>query len=86
MEHLLLLHGAIGAKDQLQPLAKELSEHYIVHSINFSGHGGTDFPNEPFSIQLFANEVLQYLLQNDITQTNIFVYTGVTTNMGTINF
>ena len=74
MQHLLLLHGAIGAKDQLQPLANVLKDEYIVHTINFSGHGGTDFPAEPFSMELFANDVLNYLEQNNINQVNIFGY------------
>jgi pimeloyl-ACP methyl ester carboxylesterase len=74
MQHLLLLHGAIGAKDQLQPLANALKDKYIVHSINFTGHGGEAFPNEPFSIELFAKDVLTYLKQNKIEQANIFGY------------
>jgi esterase/lipase len=39
MQHLLLLHGAIGAKDQLQPLADELKDNYFIHTLNFSGYG-----------------------------------------------
>ena len=74
MQHLLLLHGAIGAKDQLQPLANALQDKYIVHSINFSGHGGSAFPDEPFSIELFTKDVLDYLQQNNITTANVFGY------------
>lgn len=74
MQHLFLLHGAIGAKDQLQPLADALKDKYIVHTLNFSGHGGEAFPNEAFSMELFANDVLNYLQQNNIEQTNIFGY------------
>ncbi len=74
MEHLLLLHGAIGTKDQLQLLANALQDKYFVHLINFSGHGCAAFRAEPFSISLFANEVIQYLQQNNINQTNIFGY------------
>ena len=74
MQHLLLLHGAIGAKDQLQPLANALHDKYIVHAINFNGHGGTSFSEQPFSIELFAKDVLVYLQQNNIEQTNIFGY------------
>src|SRR6478672_5186908 len=74
MQHLLLLHGAIGAKDQLQPLANALKDKYTLHTINFSGHGGEAFPNEPFSMELFANDVLHYMQQNNIEQVNIFGY------------
>lgn len=73
MQQLLLLHGAIGAKDQLQPLAENLKNDFEVHSINFSGHGGTAMPNT-FSIKIFANDVLTYLKENSIEKINIFGY------------
>ena len=74
MQHLLLLHGAIGAKDQLLSLANALQDKYIVHTINFRGHGGVTFPEQPFSIELFTKDVLDYLQQNNITTINIFGY------------
>ncbi len=74
MEHLLLLHGAIGAKDQFSALEIPLSECYIIHTMNFSGHGGTAMPGEPFSISLFANDVIAYLDERGITSTHIFGY------------
>jgi len=73
MQHLVLLHGAIGAKDQLLPLAENLQEKYFVHTINFSGHGGEPFPVD-FSIPDFARDVLRYLVENKIMQTNVFGY------------
>jgi pimeloyl-ACP methyl ester carboxylesterase len=73
MEDLLLLHGAIGAKDQLQPLAGMLKDQFEVRSLNFSGHGGAAFSKE-FSIAHFAGEVLSYLSENKIGRTNIFGY------------
>lgn len=74
MQHVILLHGAIGAKDQLQPLATALQDKYIVHTLNFSGHGGIGFPAEPFSMELFAKDVLDYMQQYQIEQANIFGY------------
>ena len=73
MEHLILLHGAIGAKDQLEPLAEKLKNKYTIHTISFSGHGGEAMP-ETFGIEVFANDVLYYLKQNNISKTNIFGY------------
>ena len=66
MQHLLLLHGAIGSKDQLQPLANVLQENFIIHTIDFSGHGGSAIPEAPFSIDLFATQALEYLDQNNV--------------------
>jgi len=74
MQQLLLLHGAIGAKDQLDPLAENLKDHYEIHSLNFSGHGGEPFPETDFSIPCFANDVLNYLNQTNIQQINILGY------------
>lgn len=74
MRHLLLLHGAIGAKDQLMSLKEQLSHDFVIHAINFSGHGGEPIPEEPFSIELFANNVFSYMEKENIQQTNIFGY------------
>ena len=74
MEHILLLHGAIGASDQLQELATSLSDFYEVHLLNFSGHGGGVLPEEPFSISLFADDVLSYIDANGIPSAHIFGY------------
>ncbi|CAN5313890.1 hypothetical protein BH10BAC1_BH10BAC1_06230 [soil metagenome] len=73
MKHLLLLHGAIGAKDQLEPLALKLKNDFIVHTMNFSGHGGEEMSNT-FSIKSFSNDVLNYIKQNNIDKINIFGY------------
>jgi pimeloyl-ACP methyl ester carboxylesterase len=74
MQHLILLHGAIGAKDQMEPLSTRLQESYIVHTLNFSGHGGKAFPKNGFSISSFADDLLAYLRENKIEHTNIFGY------------
>jgi len=74
MQHLILLHGAIGSSEQLKPLANALENEFIVHLINFSGHGGKPIPDMKFSIALFANDVIKYMTENEIAQANIFGY------------
>ena len=74
MENILLLHGAIGAKDQLQPLSSALSSNYKIHALNFSGHGGTPFSEKRFSIPVFADEVINYIQENELEPLNIFGY------------
>jgi len=71
---MLLLHGAIGALEQLNPLKEELSGKYEVHSINFTGHGGSEIPNAPFSIEMFADDIIGYIDKNDLAGINIFGY------------
>lgn len=46
MQHLLLLHGAIGAKDQLERLEQLFNATHTVHRINFNGHGGDAFRSQ----------------------------------------
>jgi esterase/lipase len=73
MKTLLLLHGAIGAKEQLQLLAEALQGSYEVHTLNFSGHGGEPFLND-FSIEQFAEEVLQYISTHQLKNVHVFGY------------
>lgn len=44
-KHIILLHGALGSKDQLSALEKLLQETFQVHSFNFMGHGGVSIPD-----------------------------------------
>ncbi|MGC4057769.1 MAG: alpha/beta fold hydrolase [Chitinophagaceae bacterium] len=74
MKQIILLHGAIGAADQLAPLSLELEQKgYKVHNLNFSGHGKEPFAAQ-FGIQQFAAEVFQYILQHNLQQPDIFGY------------
>jgi pimeloyl-ACP methyl ester carboxylesterase len=74
MQDLLLLHGALGSKDQFTALSEKLSHNYKIHTLDFSGHGGKMFPIEDFSIPLFADEVLGYLHQEHLEKVHIFGY------------
>jgi esterase/lipase len=74
MQHILLLHGAIGAKDQLKPLADELASGYTIHLLNFAGHGGEQMPEAEFSISLFTQQVLDYLDNRNIERVCLFGY------------
>lgn len=74
MQSILLLHGAIGAAAQLKPLADLLSSTYEVHAINFVGHGGEPMPSENFSMELFAQQVLDYIDRHQLQSPVIFGY------------
>lgn len=74
MQHLLLLHGAIGSSAQLNGLARQLKNDFTVHTLNFSGHGGNPVTQDHFSIVLFANDVLHYLDEHNIQRVNVFGY------------
>ena len=74
MKDIIILHGAIGASDQLNPLAESLSaKGFSVHQFSFSGHGKMAF-QERFSIEQFAVELYQFILEHNLEQPNIFGY------------
>ena len=73
MKQLLLLHGAIGAKDQLTPLAEKLKDNFKIHTLSFGGHGGEPMP-DVFSIEIFAKDVLDYMKKNNLDKVSIFGY------------
>ena len=74
MKNIILLHGAIGAKDQLEPLAIELKQQgYHVFTLSFSGHGQTPFQTN-FGIEQFALELEQFIKTNNLQRPTIFGY------------
>lgn len=74
MENLLLLHGALGSAAMLEPLKQALQDSYRVYTLDFSGHGGKSLPQEPFTMQLFVQDVLDFLKEQQIDSTHIFGY------------
>jgi pimeloyl-ACP methyl ester carboxylesterase len=75
MQTLFLLHGALGAAEQLAPMKAMLSRHYRVHSFSFSGHGGQPFATE-FSIEQFSDELIAAIevLPEDEKPVSVFGY------------
>lgn len=57
MQTVFLLHGALGAQDQLLSLKTALGRQFCTHTFNFSGHGGLPFASD-FSIEQFADELI----------------------------
>jgi pimeloyl-ACP methyl ester carboxylesterase len=71
----ILLHGALGASSQFNTLVKVIGVNgAAVHCFNFSGHGGKAFSTNGFGIEVFADELLQYFLQENIEKANVFGY------------
>ena len=72
--NLLLLHGALGAKEQFDELLPLLQGKFRLHTLSFSGHGKTKSVHHSFTIQNFVHEVLQWMNQKQIMQVNVFGY------------
>ncbi len=73
MENLILLHGAAGAASQLQQLKEKLSSDYKVFNPDFPGHGKAEMPLN-FSIDFFADFLLEYCRDNGISKASVFGY------------
>jgi pimeloyl-ACP methyl ester carboxylesterase len=74
MQHLLLLHGAIGAPIQLTPLADKLMAKFNVFTPGFTGHGGKSFSDVPFSMELFAEDALRFMQEKQLDKAAVFGY------------
>lgn len=70
---LILLHGALGSSEQWSELKELLKEDFDVHTLNFSGHGGREC-TEPFSIDLFEDDLDRYIRINNLGQVDLFGY------------
>lgn len=74
MKTIILLHGAIGSKDQLNLLSVELKhQSFKVYLFNFSGHGQTPF-HANFGIEQFALELEEYIKVNQLENPMVFGY------------
>lgn len=70
---LLLLHGALGSKNQLGAVKELLQATFTVHDLNFEGHGGIPSDSH-FSMNLFSENVTNYLERCGIGSIGVFGY------------
>lgn len=70
---LILLHGALGSRQDFEALTSALNGRFRVHTLNFDGHGGKA-PAEAFTMDLFVRNLLDYCDANQISQAAIFGY------------
>jgi pimeloyl-ACP methyl ester carboxylesterase len=74
VKNIVLLHGAIGASDQLEKLESELKKDFNVFKLDFIGHGKRSNEESEFSIDIFAKDLDQFLKLNRILNPIIFGY------------
>ena len=70
--HLILLHGALGARTQFDPFVPFLKDAFEIHTIDFEGHGTSPLRNRPCRMSHFAENVLEYMDDKEIGVANIF--------------
>lgn len=72
MENLVIIHGAIGATDQMIPLGDLLKEEFNVHYLEFSGHGLKADVDSSFTMQAFQDELKAFI--DDLGNAHVFGY------------
>lgn len=73
MKQVLIVHGALGSSAEFGALKEVLSEQLEVALLNFEGHGGKP-SSQPFSIDLFVQNVETYLQELNWKNPLVFGY------------
>lgn len=71
---LLLLHGALGSRDQLDPLAALITRRRPVLQMEFEGHGTTPGHGTAFTIDGFVRNVVAALDTAGVDKADVFGY------------
>ena len=74
MKKLILLHGALGSASMFDGLTEKLKGSFEVYAFNFSGHGGAPVNEEGFGIEVFAEELKAFVINNKLEGTDVFGY------------
>ncbi len=74
MNHLILLHGALGHTQHFAPYLPWLQQHFTVHQFLFEGHGETPIPGTGIRMQQYVDQLQQYVRANDLQQFDVFGY------------
>jgi len=70
----VLLHGALGAADQMAPLAERLAARGRVHVVEFAGHGATPGDGRPYAMADFVAQVVAALDARDVARATLVGY------------
>lgn len=73
-KQLILLHGAMGCKDDFRSIEPILTSSFDVHSFNFSGHGKELFSDKGFGIEVFSEELEAFIIKHDLNKPLVFGY------------
>jgi len=71
---LLLLHGALYTAREFSPIMQAIGSMWSVLAVDFAGHGGQEFPDAPFSIDLFGRGVIRALDDAGVRSIDIMGY------------
>lgn len=71
---LYLIHGALGAADQIEPLRALLEAIPDVRPVELAGHGATPLGDRDFSVRGFADQFVEHLDADGAEHADVFGY------------
>lgn len=71
---LIILHGALGSKDQFISWTESLSGKFTCYTPEFTGHGASSGEEVEFSIERFSEELIGFIHQNDLVSPAVLGY------------
>lgn len=74
MQHLLLLHGALGQPAYFDFIKEALAAEYEIHTPVFEGHTGPARAGAEISMAAYVSQVAQYCEEHGLAQVAIFGY------------
>lgn len=74
MKNLLLLHGALSTQKQFDTFRPLLESDYHLHTLTFRGHGNNNTLLSGNYFEDYAEDILHYMLQNQLTKVSFFGY------------
>ncbi len=70
---LLLLHGALGTRNQFKHLKPFLENHFDLYDFNFEGHGGVASQGS-YTMSVFVENTEQFIAENNLNDPFVFGY------------
>ncbi|RYD98680.1 MAG: alpha/beta hydrolase [Sphingobacteriales bacterium] len=74
MQHLLLLHGALGHPGYFEFIKAQLAAEYVIHTPVFEGHTAATRKHTEISMPAYVSQVRKYCEENELAQAAIFGY------------
>ena len=71
---LLLLHGWGGSADSFLPLRRDFSARRRVISVDFPGHGHSDEPDEPWSVDDYADYIRAFMTELGLQRVDVIAH------------
>jgi pimeloyl-ACP methyl ester carboxylesterase len=71
---IFLIHGALGDRAQLSPLARLLAESCDVHAIELEGHGTTPLATDAYDLARFRDNVRHAIAERGLERAAVFGY------------